>query len=96
MNLILEGQIGSFPNASTDESKNAYSMLVSRLFNDFQAAKNNLVVGLTDQAVMQIRDAVETTLLIELFTVDNKRAMRWMTKRSCIKPFLPGGEEGAT
>lgn len=78
MNLILEGQQRSFPTASIGESKVAFLLLVSRLFNDFQAAKNDLVVGLTDQAVMHIRDAVETTLLIELFIVDNKRAMRWL------------------
>ena len=39
MELILQGQNRSFPTVSIAESKNAFLLLISRLFNDFESAK---------------------------------------------------------
>ena len=48
------------------------------LFNDFEAAIRLTLRGLGPQAYMPIRDCVETMLLLELFGVDHKLALRWM------------------
>ena len=61
-----------------DDQRVAQPMLIARFVNDCEAARRLLLSGLGEQANFAMRDAVETGLLIVLFTLDGKRATRWM------------------
>ena len=77
MNLILD-PIGRSVWTSVGDEMNAVLLLVARLFNDFEAAMRLTLMGLGEQAYMPMRDSIETTLLLKLFSVEGKLASRWM------------------
>ena len=61
-----------------DDSKDPVLLLMARLVNDFEAPKRLILMGLGEQAYQSMRDSVETSLLLLLFQLDEKLAMRWM------------------
>ena len=78
MNLILTPLRRSERSFSVGKDKSAELLLITRMFNDFEAAIRLTLMGLGEQAYMPIRDSIETMLLLKLFGVDSKLAKRWM------------------
>jgi hypothetical protein len=68
--------------------KSVIGMLISRMFNDFEAAKLLILTGLCEQAYMPVRDSIECMMLIRLFDVDDKRALRWVKRTAQYSPKL--------
>lgn len=64
------------------EDSDALLLLVARMFNDYEAAKNQIVVGLHDQSFSSIRDSFECMLILRLFLIEPERARRWMENLS--------------
>ncbi|MFC2024577.1 hypothetical protein ACFLTJ_03290 [Chloroflexota bacterium] len=60
------------------DSRSAAVMLLARIFNNCEAARLLLLNGLPEQAMMPMRDIVESMMLFRLFGVDSKLAKRWM------------------
>lgn len=80
-----------FPDSSKGkdgEKKSVVLMLISRLFNDLEAAKLLILNGYCEQAYMPLRDTIECTMLLRLFQVDEKRALRWVTRAAEYSPRL--------
>jgi hypothetical protein len=75
---VTEGEDG--------EKKSALLMLISRLFNDLESAKLLALTGLCEQAYMPLRDSIECMMLVRLFNVDDKRAIRWMKRPAQYSP----------
>ena len=68
------------------DRKSVIPMLISRLFNDFEAAKLLILNGLCEQAYMPLRDGLECMGLIRLFDADGELALRWVTKLAEYHP----------
>jgi hypothetical protein len=60
--------------------------LATRIFNDFEGAKQLLLWGLPDQAQPVIRDIIECTLLFRLFLKKPKTAEKWLMSLTEYQP----------
>lgn len=61
-----------------DESRSPTMLLLARIFNDCESTRLLLLNGLSEQAVMPMRDIIESMMLFRLFGCDSKLALRWM------------------
>jgi len=78
MDLIiepLESAEGEWDHSTT---KSGVLLVLSRMFNDFEASYVLALRGLPQQAVHGIRDAIECMLLIRLFEAEPKTALRYL------------------
>ncbi len=70
----------------TAEGELALLTLATRMFNDFEGAKQLLLWGLPDQARTVIRDIIECTLLFRLFLKEPETAKKWLMKLAAYQP----------
>jgi hypothetical protein len=78
--FILEG-LEALPRESRgvgDDEILGQVVLISRHFNDLEAAKTLALRGLPDQAYGLIRDTIECTLLMKLLLKEGHRATKWL------------------
>ena len=98
MQLMLDPLEWSRRSHPTVNLHSAGVLLTSRVFNDFEAAKQLLLVGLIEQVIGPIRDAVECALLLHSLVHVPERANRWLND---MKEYHPAearrvlSEEGA-
>ncbi len=78
MELILEPLESAVPSWHHDRIKSCVMILLSRMFNDFEAAQQLILRGLPEQAVNAMRDGIECMMVIRLFEAEPKTALRWM------------------
>lgn len=78
MELMIEPLDSVKHQWDDSETRSAVMLLLSRLFNDIEAAHRLALLGLTEQAVHGERDAVECMLLMRLFDEEPKTALRYM------------------
>lgn len=69
----LEGRL-----PSDDGPESELLVLITRMFDDFEAAKLLLSFGLPEQAPPLLRDAIECTLYARLFLHNTKAAKKWV------------------
>lgn len=72
---------------NTDKGELALLTLATRVFNDFEGAKQLLLWGLPSQAQPVIRDTIECMLLFRLFLKKPKAAEKWLID---LKEYQPG------
>lgn len=70
----------------TAEGELALLTLATRMFNDFEGAKNLLLWGLPDQAQPVIRDTIECTMLLRLFLQKPRAAKKWLMSLAEYQP----------
>jgi hypothetical protein len=78
MELVLEPLESAMPSWHHDRIKSGVVILLSRMFNDFQATQELILRGLPEQTVAAVRDAIECMMVIRLFQAEPKTALRWM------------------
>lgn len=80
--LMIEG-IATIPatgNAERGDQEAVIVTLMVRLLNDCEAAKRLTLIALPEQGYAHLRDVIETGGLLSLFLLDQKRALRWLSK----------------
>lgn len=78
MELLIEPLDSVQHQWDDSENRSAVMLLISRLFNDLQAAHHLALLGLTEQSIHGLRDAVECMLLIRLFDAEPNLALRYL------------------
>jgi len=87
MELILEAVLPlQEPTKDTDFRKLALLTLATRIFDDAEGIKSNLLRGLPNQAQMVLRDIVECIMLFRLFINNPEFAKRWMMRSVELQP----------
>jgi hypothetical protein len=76
--LALEPLDSAMPSWNHDKTKSGVMILLSRMFNDFEAAQQLILRGLPEQTVHPVRDAIECMMVIRLIQAEPKMALRWM------------------
>ncbi|MFJ5486615.1 hypothetical protein ACIKTA_02780 [Hansschlegelia beijingensis] len=78
---IVQGAMDVFEyfarQCTSDIDLETIQLLGIRLFNDLGAAVGLIMTGYCQASTMQIRDALETTFLIDLFQSDRQRIAAW-------------------
>ena len=81
---LAEAQLSR--TGGTEDSRTAQLLAITRMFNDFEAAKNLILLGYGDQAYMPMRDSVECMMMSRLFRRSPKRASRWLIGMKNLSP----------